>query len=61
MSARSALTVVGAAVGSYFGYPQLGAMIGPCIGSTYYSPTRSPPHDLLTADEVVSTEEDHKQ
>ena len=32
MSTQSALTIVGYAVGSYFGYPQAGAMIGAMVG-----------------------------
>lgn len=32
MTTQTALTVVGYAVGSYFGYPQLGAMVGAAVG-----------------------------
>lgn len=32
MGVRNALTLVGAVVGSFYGQPQLGAMIGPAIG-----------------------------
>ena len=33
--AQTALTIVGYAVGSYFGYPQLGAAVGSYVGGQY--------------------------
>lgn len=34
MGVRNALTFIGAVIGSVYGQPQLGAMIGPAIGGS---------------------------